>query len=216
MMLLLIDEKLDAYCNDHTTAPSPALTDLVAFTRANVPESQMQVGRVEGQLLALLVALSGAKRVLEIGTYTGYSALAMAEALPADGRLLTLDVDPVNTAIARKTFDSSPHGAKIEIKLGPARDTLGALPLEPTFDLVFLDADKASYVDYFELCLPRMREGALLAADNTLWSGKVLDPRDADSRGIARFNDHVQNDPRVTNVLLSIRDGLMLARKTCS
>jgi caffeoyl-CoA O-methyltransferase len=176
----------------------------------------MQVGRVEGQLLALLVSLSSAKRVLEIGTYTGYSALAMAEALPEGGRLLTLDVDPVNTAIARRAFDSSPHGDKIEIKLGPARDTLATLPLEPTFDLVFLDADKASYVDYFELCLPRMRSGALLAADNTLWSGRVLDPRDADSVGIARFNDHVQNDPRVTNVLLSIRDGLMLARKTCS
>jgi caffeoyl-CoA O-methyltransferase len=215
-MLLLIDEKLDAYCNEHTTAPSPALTELVAFTRANVAESQMQVGRVEGQLLALLVALSGAKRILEIGTYTGYSALAMAEALPPDGHLLTLDIDPVNTAIARKAFDGSPHGKKVDIQLGPAKETLAKLPLEPTFDLVFLDADKASYVDYFELCLPRMRQGALLAADNTLWSGKVLDPRDADSIGLARFNDHVQRDARVTNVLLSVRDGLMLARKTCS
>jgi len=215
-MRLLIDEQLDAYCQRHTSEPSPNLTELVLFTRANVDDSQMQVGHVEGQLLAMLIAISGAKRVLEVGTFTGYSALAMAEALPSDGRITTCDVDPVNTQVAARAFNGSAHGHKIELLLGDAKATIAAMPVEPTFDFVFIDADKGSYVDYYELALPRMKPGAILAADNTLWSGRVLAPADADDLGIVRFNTHVQQDTRVTNVLLSVRDGIMLVRKLCS
>lgn len=213
-MRLLIDETLDAYCIAHTTLPSQALRDLTEFTRANVPHSQMQVGRVEGQLLAILVAMMNAKRVLEVGTYTGYSTLAMAEALPDDARLTTCDIDPVNTKVAQKAFDGSPHGKKIELVIGDARKTIGDMPEEPTFDFVFIDADKNGYIDYYELAMPRLRSGGIIAADNTLWSGAVVDPKTADDHAIVRFNAHVVNDPRVTNALLPVRDGIMLVRKS--
>lgn len=212
-MRLLIDERLDAYCTAHTTEPSQALRELTDYTRAHVPSPQMQVGRVEGRLLATLVGMMNAKRVLEVGTYTGYSALAMAEALAEDARVVTCDIDPVNTEVARKAWAGSPHGSKIELRLGDARATIAAMPAEPTFDFVFIDADKGGYVDYYELALPRLREGGVIAADNTLWSGAVLDPKTADDHAIVRFNAHVAADPRVTSVLLPVRDGLMLARK---
>jgi len=178
-----------------------------------VPHANMQVGNVEGTFLRMLVAISGAKRVLEIGTFTGYSALSMAEALPEGGTLLTCDIDPVCTAIAQSFFDRTPHGKKIEIRLGDAIATLRALPASDMFDLVFLDAVKASYCEYFDLVLPHVPTGGLIIADNTLWSGKVLDPKTADDIGIDAYNTKVTNDPRVDNALLSIRDGIMVARK---
>lgn len=173
----------------------------------------MQVGRVEGALLRNLVAMSGAKRILEIGTFTGYSALSMAEALPPDGRLTTCDIDPQAVAIAQRFFNKSPHGGKITIRLGDALDYVKSLTEADELDLVFLDADKARYADYYEAVLPRLRTGGLVVADNTLWSGRVLDPKSDDDKGIARFNDLVVNDPRVDCVLLAVRDGVMLARK---
>ena len=213
-MRLLIDESLDTYCFAHTTAPSEALRELTDFTRANVPFSQMQVGRVEGQLLAILVSLMNAKRVLEVGTYTGYSALAMAEALPDGALVVTCDIDPVNTAVAQRAFDASPHGKKVQLVIGDARNTIAEMPNEPTFDFVFIDADKGGYIDYYELALARLRDGGVIAADNTLWSGAVVDPKTPDDFAIVKFNAHVANDPRVTNVLLPVRDGIMLIRKT--
>jgi caffeoyl-CoA O-methyltransferase len=173
----------------------------------------MQVGRVEGTLLKMLAGLVGARRVLEIGTFTGFSALCMAEALPEGGELITCDIDPEAVRIAQRFFDRSPHGKKIRVRLGDALETVRSLPAESTFDLVFLDADKERYSDYYELVLPRLRVGGLLVADNTLWSGRVLSPSHASDHAIVAFNRRVAEDPRVENVLLSVRDGMMLARK---
>ncbi|MRG97301.1 O-methyltransferase [Polyangium spumosum] len=209
----IISPELDVYIEAHTR-PRPALFDeLRDATYASTSSPQMQVGRVEGTFLKMLCALASARRVLEIGTFTGYSALCMAEALPDDGELLTLDRDPDATRIARSFFDRSPHGKKIRILLGDALETLRSLPPGAPFDLVFIDADKERYTDYYEAVLPLLRQGGLVVGDNTLWSGNVLDPKEASDHGICRFNDHVTADPRVENVLLSIRDGMMLARK---
>jgi caffeoyl-CoA O-methyltransferase len=137
----------------------------------------------------------------------------MAEGLPDDGKLITCDKDPEATRIARQFFDRSPHGKKITIRLGDALETVRSLPAEPSFDLAFLDADKEGYVAYFEELVPRLRRGGLLVADNTLWSGEVVDPQTDHARAIHHFNERVTADPRVENVLLSVRDGVMLARK---
>ena len=212
-MTPIVPPEIEQYVHDHTT-PRPALFDeLRERTYALMASPQMQVGRVEGTLLKTLCAVSGARRVLEIGTFTGYSALCMAEALPDDGELVTCDIDPEAVAIARSFFARSPHGSKIHVRLGDAVETIASLPEEPTFDLVFLDADKESYGKYYDLALPRLRRGGLVVADNTLWSGKVLEPKSASDQAIVAFNAKVTADPRVENVLLSVRDGVMLARK---
>lgn len=213
-MLTLIPEALARYVEDHSAPEPELLTRLRSETQANLPDPQMQVGRVEGALLRLLVAISGARRVLEIGTYSGYSALAMASALPEGGRLVTCDIDPEATRVARRYFDESPWGRAIEIRLGPARDTIAALASAGEgFDLVFIDADKEGYVDYFEAVLPLLPPGGLVVADNTLWSGRVLDPQSPSDHAIVRFNAKLAADDRVDQVLLSVRDGVMLARK---
>jgi caffeoyl-CoA O-methyltransferase len=212
-MTPIVDPALEAYAHDHTK-PRPELFDEIReFTYSSMRSPQMQVGRVEGTLLKTLVAISGARRVLEIGTFTGYSALSMAEALPDGGELVTCDVDPRATEAARGFFDRSPHGKKITIALGDATKTIAAMPLDPPFDLAFIDADKTTYGNYYDLVLPRLKKGGLIVADNTLWSGKVLKPSADDDRAICAFNDKVHADPRVENVLLTVRDGMMLARK---
>jgi caffeoyl-CoA O-methyltransferase len=172
---------------------------------------QMQVGRIEGRFLKMLVRLTGARRVLELGMFTGYSALMMAEGLPEDGCLVTCDVNPQAEEIARRYFAESPYGGKIEIRMGPALETIATLagPL----DMVFIDADKGNYINYYEACLPLLRPGGLIVADNVLWSGRVLRPEDDDSRAIVAFDQHVQADARVENVCLTVRDGMMLAWK---
>jgi caffeoyl-CoA O-methyltransferase len=147
---------------------------------------------------------------LEIGTFTGYSALMMAEGLPGDGRLVTCEINPKAAEIARRYFAKSPHGHKIEIRLGAALETIATLA-EP-LDIVFIDADKTNYLNYYEACVPLLRPGGLIVADNVLWSGKVIDPNDDDTRAIVAFNERVQADPRVENVCLTVRDGMMLAR----
>jgi caffeoyl-CoA O-methyltransferase len=209
----IVAPELDVYIEQHTRARPGIFDELREVTYASMRAPNMQVGRVEGTFLKMLVTLLGARRVLEIGTFTGYSGLCMAEALPDDGELLTLDIDPVATNVARSFFDRTPHGKKITIHLGDALETVRSLPLDKPLDLAFIDADKARYCDYFEAVLPRLRKGGLIVADNTLWSGRVLAPASADDHGIVRYNDLVTNDPRVENVLLSIRDGMMLARK---
>lgn len=211
-MKLFVPEDIEQYAHANTR-PRPALFDeLRAHTQANVPYPQMQVGRVEGTLLKTLAALIGARRILEVGTYTGYSALCMAEALPDDGVLITCDRSEEYTAVARTYFAKSPHGSKIEIRIGDALDTVGQLADTP-FDMAFVDADKARYPAYFEAIVPRLRTGGLLVIDNVLWSGEVLDPQTDDARGIVAVNELATRDPRVENVLLTVRDGVMLVRK---
>lgn len=209
----IVPPAIEAYCTAHSSAPSALLVELEAYTTKNCADAQMLVGPLEAAFLQMLVRLSGARRVLEIGTFTGYSALAMAEALPPEGRLLTCELDPDRAAIAQRFFARSPHGGKIELVLGDARATLRALPSEARFDLAFIDADKESYLDYYEAVLPRLPAGGLLVADNALWSGDVLDPQRPSARAVDAFNRRVREDARVERVLVPLRDGLMLARK---
>jgi caffeoyl-CoA O-methyltransferase len=179
-------------------------------TRASTEMSIMMVGPMEAALLRLLVQLVGAKRVLEVGTFTGYSAIAMAEGLPKDGRLVTLDISEEWTAIARKHWATSPHGAKIQLELGPAAQTLRKL--EGPFDVAFIDADKEAYPDYWDAIVPLMRTGGIVVVDNVLAGGRVVAPDDARAKAIAAFNDKVRADDRVEPVMLPIRDGVTIAR----
>jgi caffeoyl-CoA O-methyltransferase len=213
-MLSLIGEALETYVHEHTTPEDPLFVELRAETQATLRDPQMQVGRVEGRFLAMMVAITRAERVLEVGTYSGYSALAMASALPDHGRLVTCDLDPVATSVARRYFERAPWGHKIELRLGPGLETLSALARDgATFDLAFIDADKENYAAYWDAILPMLNPGGIVLADNTLWSGKVLAPAEASDHAIVAFNEHVRADPRVEHVLLSIRDGVMFARK---
>ena len=209
----LVSEAIEGYCREHSTAPSALLQELEAYTIDHCAQSQMLTGPMEGALLRLLVQLTGARRILELGMFTGYSALTMAEALPEDGTILSCDINPETTAIARSFFDRSTHSRKIEVRLGPALETLAALQTGLEFDLVFIDADKENYIRYYEAALPRLRTGGLMIVDNVLWSGKVLHPQHQSDHAIVAFNDHIRNDLRVENVMLTVRDGVTLARK---
>lgn len=211
-MSFIVDERIEAYAEAHTTPDGELFERLAEETRAKTTAPQMMVGRIEGQFLAALVGVTGARRVLEIGTFTGYSAISMASALPADGELITCDVDPEATAIARRYMDESGHGDKIEIRLGPALETLATL--EGSFDLVFIDADKPNYRMYYEASLPLLTDDGLLIADNVLWSGRVLEPGgDESTAAIKEFNDHVIGDERVVSVMLTVRDGMTFVRR---
>src|SRR5215510_1308983 len=206
-----IDKDVENFAHDHTEPESDLFRRLELETRETMQYPEMMVGRNEGQFLRMLVQLTSARRVLEIGTFTGYSALMMAEGLPPEGRLVTCEVNSKAEEIARRYFAESPHGHKIELRMGPALETIATLS-EP-LDMVFIDADKKNYPNYYETCLPLLRPGGLIVADNVLWSGNVLAPKDDDTRAIVSFNERVQADPRVENVCLTIRDGIMLARK---
>ncbi|MEW6736775.1 MAG: class I SAM-dependent methyltransferase, partial [Acidobacteriota bacterium] len=199
----LIAHEIDQYAYEHTTEESELLQRLREETYAHMPIPQMQVGRIAGTFLKLLVRLTKAQRVLEIGMFTGYSTLMLAEGLPENGQLITCDIDPKAAEVARRYFDQSPYGKKIEIRLGPALETLATLS-EP-FDLVFIDADKGNYTNYYEASIKLLRPGGLIVTDNVLWSGMVLSPSDTDSQAIAAFNNHVQADKRVENVCLTVR-----------
>jgi caffeoyl-CoA O-methyltransferase len=208
----IVEERVEAYAEAHTTSDGELFERLAEETRAKTTAPQMMVGPIEGRFLAALVDLTKARRVLEIGTFTGYSAISMASALPADGELITCDVDPEATEIARRYMDESGHGGKIDIRLGPALETLKTL--EGPFDLVFIDADKPNYKNYYEAALPLLADDGLLIADNVLWSGRVVEPGgDESTTAIKEFNDHVAADDRVVSVMLTVRDGMTLVRK---
>lgn len=209
--MILVPEAIEAYAFDHSSPEDRLLNALGEDTQANAKWPQMQTGHVEGSFLRMLVQVSGAKRILEIGTYTGYSALSMAIGLPDGGRVLTCDIDPVATAMARDYWSRSPHGTKIELKMGPALETIETL--DGPFDFVFIDADKENYVAYWEAVLPKVRSGGLIVVDNVLWSGNVLDPKDKSDFAIVGFNQHARSDDRVELVLLTVRDGITVARK---
>ena len=206
-----IDPAVEQFARDHTEPESELHARLREETYRIMDRPQMQVDAIEGRFLKMLVRLTGARTILEIGMFTGYSALMMAEGLPDDGRLITCEVDPKAEAIAQRYFSESPHGQKITVRMGVALETIKTL--SGPLDLVFIDADKANYSNYYEASLPLLRPGGLLVADNVLWSGKVLDPKDADDHAIVAFDRMVRSDPRVENVCLTVRDGMMLAWK---
>ena len=210
-MSFLVDEKIEEYAAAHTTPPTELLARLAEETKSTMSAPQMLTGTIEGRFLELLVFGTGAKRVLEIGTFTGYSALSMAAALPEDGRIDTLDIEPKHVEVAQRYIAESPYADKITIHLGPALDTIDRL--EGDFDLVFIDADKESYAAYYEAVLPRLSERGLIAIDNTLWSGRVLDPQDDTTKVIAALNDMIAADERVVAVQLTVRDGVTLVRR---
>jgi predicted O-methyltransferase YrrM len=208
----IVPDPIERYAEEHTTPPEPLLAELAEETRATLESPQMLTGTVEGRFLELLVYVSGPKRVLELGTYSGYSALSMAAGLPPGGRIDTCELDENRAGVARRYIGQSSYADRITIHLGPALETIGHL--EGEFDFVFIDADKPNYVNYYEAVLPRLTERGFIAADNTLWSGRVLDEANDDegTRAIKAFNEHVKSDPRVTSVMLTVRDGVTLIR----
>ncbi len=212
----LVPDDIEAYAAEHTTAEPDHLAALAIETREQMSAPQMLSGHVEGRFLETLVFTTGARRVLEFGTFSGYSALAMASALPDDGRLVTLELDPERAEVARRHFSTHPAGGRIELRLGPALESVQALGDE-RFDLVFIDADKPSYLDYYEASLERLSERGLIVVDNTLWSGDVVPERQPEpnvsTRALREFNDSVARDERVVCVILTIRDGVTLIRR---
>ncbi|HVC86324.1 MAG TPA: class I SAM-dependent methyltransferase [Gaiellaceae bacterium] len=203
----IVDPQIEAYVKRLSSPHDPLLAELSEETARSLGAAEMLTGPVAGRLLELIVWISSPLRVLEIGTFSGHSALAMAAALPEGGRIDACELDPERAAFARAWFDRSPHGSKITLHAGDALATIASL--EGTFDVVFIDADKAGYVGYYEAVLPRLSERGLIVADNTLAGGRVLDG----SAAVARFNEHVAADPRSIQVILTVRDGLTLIRR---
>jgi caffeoyl-CoA O-methyltransferase len=206
---------VETYAEAATTPPAAWLQALEADTRATQRSAQMLTGPVAGRLLEMLVWVAGARRVLEVGTYTGYSALTMAGALADGGRVTTLELDPDRAAFARKHLDASPHGDRVEILVGPALESLRTL--EGPFDLVFIDADKPGYPDYFEAALRLLAERGVIVLDNMLRDGRVLESEpeaeDEGTRVIRDLNARLAADDRVAAVLLPVRDGMTLVRR---
>ena len=201
-----IDEKIDEYAFDHTSYEGDLLKQLEEETYEKLDIPQKTTGRIEARLLKMLARLAGAKRILEIGTFAGYSALSMAEALPEEGELVTCEMDPEAIFVAKKYFGLSPHGKKITLMEGPALDSLKKV--SGLFDMAFIDADKENYINYYDAIFPLIRPGGLMAIDNVLWSGRVLDPKDNSDKAIHELNEKVVRDNRVESVMLTVRDGL--------
>lgn len=209
----IVNPEVEAYADAHSTPPPAHLDALAEETRSTLESPGMMVGNLEGRFLEMLVYISGARRVLEIGTFSGYSSLSMAAGLPPDGTIVTCDISEKHAEVACRHIAASPYAGRIEVRVGPAIGTIAEL--DGPFDLVFIDADKESYVDYYEAVLPKLSPRGIIAADNTLWSGQVLDASDTSSSTVAirRFNDHVAADPRTTCVQLTVRDGVTLIRR---
>jgi caffeoyl-CoA O-methyltransferase len=203
-----VPKEIEEYAERYTTAGWDGFGRLADETRATQSAPQMMVGNVEGAFLSFLVTMTNAKRVLEVGTFTGWSSIAMAQALPPDGRLVTCDVNEETTAVARRYAQQAGVADRIEYKLGPAVETLATL--DGPFDLAFIDADKPGYVDYYEAVLPKLSPRGLIAADNTLFG---LDGDGENAKAISRFNEHVLHDDRVEAVLLPFREGVTLIRR---
>ena len=205
----------EEYASDHTTPLSALLEEVESYTLTYTTYPNMLTGRVEGRFLQLVVQLSGAHRIVEIGTFTGYSALAMAEGLAEGGQILTIENNPSHAKIAQRFFDRSPDGFKIDLRLGEALEILKSLPDEMT-DLVFIDADKQNYSAYYREAMRILKNGGLILADNALWYGRIFDPKDDDSHAMADFNELAKADNRAEKLFLTIRDGIYLIRKRVS
>lgn len=215
MSAFIVAEAVEAYAVAHTSPSAGFLQALATRTREELDAPQMLTGEVEGRLLEFLVFLARPRRVLEIGTYSGYSALSMAQALPDGGAIVTCELDPDRVAFARRHIEDAGFADRIEVREGPALETVESL--DGPLDLVFIDADKEGYHGYYEAVLPKLSERGLIIVDNVLWSGRVAqEPSDGDSdstRALRAFNDHVVADSRVVSVMLSVRDGVTLIRR---
>jgi caffeoyl-CoA O-methyltransferase len=211
-----LDERTYEYLLAHSLREDPALAKLRAET-ASHPKVNMQIAPEQGQFMQMLVRLTGARRAIEVGVFTGYSSLAVMLAMPPDGRLLALDVSEEYTAIASRHWQAAGVADRVELVIGPAQDTLDArirAGEAGRYDFAFIDADKTGYLAYYERLLKLLRPGGLIVVDNTLWSGEVANPgnREADTMALRKFNDALHKDPRVDLALLPVGDGLTLAR----
>jgi len=209
----MIDENIQKYAEAHTSAESELLTEILEKTFATRDDKSMLSGFYQGRLLAMFSKMIAPRRILEIGTYMGYSALCLAEGLTADGKIITLDIQPETNEIAKDFWTRTPVNSKIESYLGNAGEIIPRL--DETFDLVFIDADKPNYANYYDLVFPKVRVGGLIIADNVLWSGRVLntDTEDESTKALDAYNKKINADERVSNILFAVRDGLMIARK---
>lgn len=207
-----VPQEIENYCIHHSTQPSNVAKDLMSFTRASVHGSNMLIGEMEGSVLKFLIKLGKVKTIVELGTYTGYSALIMAEALPHDGKLITIDLNPETSKIAQSFWDKSPHGKKIQLILKPGLEALATLKGE--FDLFFIDADKNNYPQYLDWALKHLSPDGLIVTDNTLWSGKVLEAGvDKQTDSIREHNEKARLLDGYTKTLLPIRDGMYLIQR---
>ncbi len=209
-----IDEKLLEYCINHSEVEPEVLKKLDRETHVKMINPRMLSGHYQGRFLKMMVQLTGAKNILEIGTFTGYSAICMAEGLPFDGRLDTIDVNPELEEMVRKYLDESGFDPLVNVHIGSALDIIPTLDVE--YDFVFIDADKENYANYFNLVLPKMKKGGVILGDNVLWSGKVIQDEninDKSTQGILEFNRLAKEDDRVESFLLPLRDGVMICRK---
>lgn len=212
-MKTLVAPEIEAYAQAHSMSESDVARALREETQRTMAYAQMLVGPLEGAFLKMVTQLAGARRVLEIGMFTGYSALCFAEAIPDDGRVVTCEIEAETAALGRTYFAKSPHGKKIDIRLGPALETMRELT--GPFDLIFIDADKVNYVNYYRRALDLLSPAGIILIDNVLWDGDVLKqpPPDEKTAAIQELNRTVANDPRVTAVLVTIRDGVLMIRK---
>jgi caffeoyl-CoA O-methyltransferase len=212
----MIDKEIQDYAQRHTSPESDLLTELLQKTYAERADKAMLSGFYQGRLLSMLSKMISPRRVLEIGTYVGYSALCLAEGLRDDGKIITLDMQPTSHAIAKDFINRSQYAAKIDARLGDASQIIPTL--DETFDLVFIDADKPNYFNYYNLVFPKLRIGGVIIADNVLWSGTVLNVEkgtedDESCVALHELNKAILADERVSNILLPVRDGLMIVRK---
>jgi len=210
-MLTLVPEAIEHYARQHTAAESEVMKALREATYAETSLPQMLSGPLVGQTLRMLCRLSGGGLAVEVGTFTGYASLWIAGGLNPRGRLVTLDVSEESTAIAQRHWAQDELGSQITLKLGPAADSIKAL--EGVIDFAFIDADKVGYIEYYELIMERMRPGGVIVADNVLWSGRVLEPSDASDHALVDYARHVTQDPRSEQVMMTLRDGLLVSMK---
>jgi caffeoyl-CoA O-methyltransferase len=211
----LLDDRLNQYVVDHTEAFDPVLVRLAERTVALGDPAGMQIGPDQAAFLTMLTRFAGVRSAVEVGTFTGTSALCIARGLADGGRLVCCDVSEEWTAIARDAWRDGGVADRIDLRIAPAAETLSALPVEPTIDLAFIDADKTGYLTYYEELVPRLRPGGWIVADNTLWGGAIVDPGETGeaTEALRAYNDRAASDDRVTTVLLALADGLTVSQK---
>ena len=211
---LPLTPELHAYLLAHSTPPDEVTAELIAETRAALPgDASMQIAPEQAAFLRILTTVMGVRDAVEVGTFTGLSSLSIARGMAEGGRLVCFDISTAYTDVARRYWQRAGVDDRIELRIGPAAERLAELPAEPHLDLAFIDADKPGYPAYWNALVPRVRPGGLILVDNTLWSGRVVDPRSAQDRVVAAFNDMALADERVELVILPIADGLTMARK---